>query len=295
MSNCDNDINSQIKALHARLDRVDEHLLSHTFQSIADAYAMIASGPLNPALVARGTVKLAESISYKFLMSLAKQIPGYEEFKNLMYLDSAAIVDSLEYALLKTVDTMVETAVKDLENAIDNKIKAYVEHLFAILDPLGIRTLGGTASGSTTSTTITSSNTAVSTYIVAGDSILLASSGSILGTVSTADEISITLTSNSSATFTDQIIAYTPINPDAIVAKLLGNLNEATAALNKTNAAISGIKLFLKTLKDISACNAETAILRKNMAAMSVTLDAIDAAAIDNAAASFKAAIPPGA
>jgi len=263
MSNCDNDINSQIKALQARLDFHDNVHLSHLGQSFLDASAMITS--IDPKLVLRGTLKLAETISHSAFMALAEKLPGADTIKNLMYLDSSSLVTTLESALIQTATTMVDTAINALETEIDNQIKAYTEHLFAVLDPLGIRTLGGTASGSNTSTTITCSNTAVSTYISSGTSIILASNAAIIGTASSSNELSITLASNSSINFTDAVIAYSPINPDAIVNQLLSNLNASTAALNKTNAAVSAIKIFLKTLNDISACQAETSTLKKEV------------------------------
>jgi hypothetical protein len=290
MSNCDNDINSQIKALQARLDFHDNAHLAHLGQSFLDATAMI--GSIDPALVLRGTLKLAEAIEHNIFMALAERIPGFQTIKNLMYLDASALVTTLESALIQTATTMVDTAINALETAIDNQIKAYTEHLFAILDPLGIRSLGGTASGSTTSVTITSSNTAVSTYISAGTSILLVSNGAVIGTASSSNEVSITLAANSSVTFSNAAIGYSPINPDAIANQLLSNLNISSAALNKTNAALTAIKIFLKTLNDISACQAENSVLKKAAASSRNLLSDTDVASISAAQAKTNVVLP---
>jgi hypothetical protein len=50
---------------------------------------------------------------------------------------------------------------------------------------------------------------------------------------------------------------------DSVVGPLLDTLNDTTAALNKANAAVGAIEAFLNTLKNISSCKIDTAIVRK--------------------------------
>jgi hypothetical protein len=136
MSNCDNELNSQIKALHARLDRVDNHLLAHTAQSVTDAIAMIAQNA-SVSLKARGVLKLAESSAYSALIKLADSLPGVATFKQLMQLDSAALVGGLSEALASMSSNIVSTAVTQLEGSIDAQILAAREHSIALIGAAG--------------------------------------------------------------------------------------------------------------------------------------------------------------
>jgi hypothetical protein len=130
MSNCDNELSSQIKALHARIDRAENHLLAHTAQSIHDALAMI--GAFDPIMQARGALKLAESSAYDALIALVDNLPGVSTFRQLMHLDSARLVDALGDTLAKTISGMADLAVKRLESAIDAQIAAYRDYIIAV-------------------------------------------------------------------------------------------------------------------------------------------------------------------
>lgn len=128
MSNCDNDISSQIKALHARLDRVDEDLTAHFAAQYLQAISFLA----NPLTSAQGAIMTAQFASREALKALAQQLPFYAEFKQLQQLDSAALVTALETTLIQTAEGIVNAAIKQVETAIDNKIAALLNYTIAL-------------------------------------------------------------------------------------------------------------------------------------------------------------------
>jgi hypothetical protein len=128
MSNCENELNSHLKAIHARLDRVDSDLRSHFAAQFLQSVSFLA----NPLTAAQGAVMAAQFASREAFNKLADQIPGVEEFKKLQHLDAAALVDSLETYLANTAVGMVDTAVQKLENAVDAKIAAYRNYILAV-------------------------------------------------------------------------------------------------------------------------------------------------------------------
>jgi hypothetical protein len=128
MSNCDNELNSQIKALHARLDRVDDDLTAH----FAAQYLQAISFLTNPVTATQGSLMQLQFLSRESFKALVKQLPKYEEFKKLQHIDSAALVGELETALVNTATGLVDVAVNALNSAIDEKIAALRNHALAI-------------------------------------------------------------------------------------------------------------------------------------------------------------------
>ena len=128
MSNCDNELNSQIKALHARLDRVDDDLTAHFAAQYLQAISFLA----NPVTAAQGTLMQQQFSSRPLFKALVKQLPGYEDFKKLQHIDSAALVGELETALVNTATGLVDVAVTALNNTIDAKIGALRDYTLAI-------------------------------------------------------------------------------------------------------------------------------------------------------------------
>ena len=128
MSDCDNDLNSQLKALHARLDRIDDDLIAHFAAQFLQAIAFLA----NPLTVAQGAIMTAQFASRSAFKALVKQLPGYEELKMLQHLDSAALVGGLEATLVAQAESMVELAVTKVEAAVDAEIEAARNYILAI-------------------------------------------------------------------------------------------------------------------------------------------------------------------
>ena len=128
MSDCDNDLNSQLKAVHARLDRIDDDLVAHFAAQFLQAISFLA----NPLTAAQGAIMTAQFASRAAFKALVKQLPGYEEFKMLQHIDSAALVEGLEATLIAQAESMVELAVTKAEAAITAEIEAARNYILAI-------------------------------------------------------------------------------------------------------------------------------------------------------------------
>ena len=128
MSDCDNDLNSQLKALHARLDRIDDDLIAHFAAQFLQAIAFLA----NPLTVAQGAIMTAQFASRSAFKALVKQLPGYEELKMLQHLDSAALIEGLEATLVAQAESMIELAATKAAAAVDAEIEAARNYILAI-------------------------------------------------------------------------------------------------------------------------------------------------------------------
>lgn len=128
MSNCDNDVNSQLKALHARLDRIDEDLISHH----AAGYLQAISFMSNPVTFNQGVAMAAQYVSRQAFKELAKLLPFYEELKQLMHIDAAALVEGLGDSLEAQALGIVNQAIDQTKEAIRNKIDAEIAHAEAV-------------------------------------------------------------------------------------------------------------------------------------------------------------------
>ena len=128
MSDCDNDLNSQLKALHARIDRIDDDLIAHFAAQFLQAIAFLA----NPLTVAQGAIMTAQFASRSAFKALVKQLPGYEELKMLQHLDSAALIEGLEATLVAQAESMIELAATKAAAAVDAEIEAARNYILAI-------------------------------------------------------------------------------------------------------------------------------------------------------------------
>ena len=128
MSDCDNDLNSQLKALHARLDRIDDDLIAHFAAQFLQAIAFLA----NPLTVAQGAIMTAQFASRSAFKALVKQLPGYEEFKMVQHLDSAGLVGGLEATFIAQAESMVELAATKAAAAVEAEIEAARNYILAI-------------------------------------------------------------------------------------------------------------------------------------------------------------------
>lgn len=95
MSNCANSANSQLKAMQARLDRIDDDLIAH-YAGISELVAGLAANPLTSSSVASSLRTFNfSSAGQTLLKKLIGLIPGYSQFKTLQHLDSAAIINGM--------------------------------------------------------------------------------------------------------------------------------------------------------------------------------------------------------
>ena len=128
MSDCDNDLNSQLKALHARLDRIDDDLVAHFAAQFLQAISFLA----NPLTAAQGAIMTAQFASRSAFKALVKQLPGYEEFKMVQHLDSAGLVGGLEATFIAQAESMVELAATKAAAAVEAEIAATRNYILAI-------------------------------------------------------------------------------------------------------------------------------------------------------------------
>lgn len=130
MSDYKNELNTHLKSLYARLDRVDSDLRSHFAAQYLQGIAFAA----NPLTAAQGAIMLAQFASKSAFNALADQIPGVELFKQLQHLDAAGLLDSLSSNLSNIANGIVNTAVANLEGAIDAKVTALRNYTAGLIE-----------------------------------------------------------------------------------------------------------------------------------------------------------------
>lgn len=95
MSNCSNSASSQLKAIQARLDRVDDDLIAH-YAGISQLVAGLAANPLTSGSVAPSLKTFNfSSAGHTLLKKLMGLVPGYSQFKTLQHLDAASLVGGM--------------------------------------------------------------------------------------------------------------------------------------------------------------------------------------------------------
>jgi hypothetical protein len=117
MSNCSNSANSQLKAMQARLDRVDDDLIAH-YAGISQLVAGLAANPLTSGSVAPSLKTFNfSSVGHTLLKKLVGLVPGYDQFKSLQHLDSAALVNNMASKAANEATAMVNTMASQVTAA----------------------------------------------------------------------------------------------------------------------------------------------------------------------------------
>ena len=124
MSNCSNAQSAQLKAMQARLDRIDDDLIAH-YAGVSQLVAGLAANPLTSGSVALSlktyNFNAAGQTLLKKLMGL---IPGYDRFKSLQHLDAAALVDGMGSKLAGQATQMVSTMADQVTAAATAHVDA---------------------------------------------------------------------------------------------------------------------------------------------------------------------------
>lgn len=95
----DNELSTQLQALHARLDRVDEDLVSH-YAGISQLTIALAANPYTAASAATSLVSYnLSSAGQTAVKKLMKLIPGVDAFKKLQHLETAALLPNIAGSL----------------------------------------------------------------------------------------------------------------------------------------------------------------------------------------------------
>ena len=242
MSNCDNSANSQLKALHARIERIDNDLIAH-YAGISQLVAGLAAHPLTaPAVVTSLTTYNFSSVGQQLLSSLISLIPGVTQFKQLQHISAAQLVDGLAATLATTAENI---AVSQAQDAL-NKLNSLNSILTTFNQALATATSLENQFNSLNAT-LSSANTALSNANASH------ASPSTLATLQKA--------------VNDATSALSALAPSLQAAR--DALNTVTAAktaaqsaLNDANKVVSDINAFIQTLTDIASCSTHSSIMR---------------------------------
>lgn len=127
MSDCNNSANAQLKAMSARLDRIDDDLIA-TYAGISQLVAGLATNPIVAPHVALSLKTFNfSSVGQKLLKKLVTLVPGYNTFRQLQHLDAAALVSNMAGKLESTISGMVLNAAEQAVNVVSSTIHAQAE------------------------------------------------------------------------------------------------------------------------------------------------------------------------
>lgn len=226
MSDCSNSANSQLKALQARLDRVDDDLIAH----YAGISQLVTNLSLNPATA----LSVVESqLAYNFssagqraLKSLLGKIPGYDQFKQLQLLDAAALIDGMGSKLAALAEQMIETAEAELATVVDAKIEAELARALAIVNgvDVGLQQLQA------------SLDLAKTLSVDAGGKEAVALAETALS----------------------EAIA---IAAEPAIQELQAVYDQAVEVVKKVNTAVAAVSGFMQTITDIASCQTRSSVI----------------------------------
>lgn len=223
--NTTSNLNTQLKAIHARLDRIDDDLISH-YAGISQLVTSLLANPFTSgsAALSFGTYNFS-SAGQAALKKLMGLVPGYDTFKQLQHLDTAALVDALESSLENQVSGITQTLENQLNNAINEQVNAFQQQATALADQ------------ATAVTNALDANTALNDAI---------SSGANAATIATLTAAKATA---------DQAL----INANGLV----NNIAVQLTGVDKVNKSAQVVTGFLNTLTDITKGKTHSAIFHK--------------------------------
>jgi uncharacterized protein YdbL (DUF1318 family) len=120
------DLNVQLKALAARLDRVDEDLISH-YAGISQLVTNLSMNPLVSGNVAQSLLTYNFSSSGQQLVSqLMSLIPGVSTFKQLQHMGAAGLVGGMLGNLQGIAGNLVQNIADQALEMATSKINAEI-------------------------------------------------------------------------------------------------------------------------------------------------------------------------
>ena len=126
MSDFDSSINSQLKLLHARLDRVDDDLVSH-YAGISKLVMGLSTNPLTSGSVAALVPFYNASSSGQTLLTQLKSfLPGADQFAQLQHLGSSAMIASMKSRVLAAAQGAVNSAISQATALATQKAEAII-------------------------------------------------------------------------------------------------------------------------------------------------------------------------
>jgi len=124
MSDCESGANSQLKALQARLDRVDDDLMAH-YAGISTIVKGLAANTVTAAAVAPVMSIYNMSASGQMLIERLKGlVPGADKFRSLQHLSSAAMIDGMSDRVAKSAADVASAAAEQANDLVNQQTAA---------------------------------------------------------------------------------------------------------------------------------------------------------------------------
>ena len=139
MSDCNNEMSSQFKAIQARLDRIDDDLIAN-YAGVSQLVAGLAANPLTAGSVAPSLKSYNFSaVGQTLVKKLMGMVPGYNQFKALQNLEATALVGGLAgkmtgfaQNMLSEIENQIAAAVIEQIDAVANVANAVAAQAGAI-------------------------------------------------------------------------------------------------------------------------------------------------------------------
>lgn len=128
----DNNLNTQLKAIQARIDRIDDDFIAN-YAGISELVAGLAANPITAGSVAKSLKTYNFSATgQKLQKALLGLIPGVDTFRSLQNLDTAGMLDKLGSRLEAQADQMAQTVQEQVSAAVEEQVKALEQQATAI-------------------------------------------------------------------------------------------------------------------------------------------------------------------
>ena len=130
----DNKLNTQLQAIQARLDRIDDDFIAN-YAGISELVAGLAKNPITAGSVVKSLKTYNFSPSgQKLQKALLGLIPGVSTFRKLQHLDTSAALDSIGSRVSEAASSMAETVAGELEAAATQQLKAIEDQANALVE-----------------------------------------------------------------------------------------------------------------------------------------------------------------
>jgi hypothetical protein len=153
----DNNLNTQLQALHARLDRVDDDLVAH-YAGISRLVIALAANPYTagsaaPSLVSYNMSSAGQTLVKKML----NLIPGYDTFKKLQHIGTADLLGGISSKLAGLASNIESTLTSAITNAVTDAATAASDLAAAVAGGAAAETIASLTSAKNAADSLLSS------------------------------------------------------------------------------------------------------------------------------------------
>lgn len=238
----DNNLNTQLQAIQARLDRIDDDFIAN-YAGVSELVAGLAANPITAGSVAKSLKTYNFSAEgQKLQKALIGMIPGVSTFRKLQHLDTAGMLDSMGTRISQAANTMAETVASELEAATLQQAKALEDQETALVEQVSSTKIKDQAEAA-----LNDATQQLETAISEGASAAV------------IEELESTVNSATAA------FSQAEEQLGAAIAALAGAnaaVAQATAIIGKIDQAASAVTGFLGTLGEIAEGKTNSAIVR---------------------------------